>query len=157
MIRDIIANNQTHMLVGNLTMGTTFKVLNWKHELAHAIPDKAVGISLASLAGNELFTSYVTEISPQSFVAAHYHPEGIEIYQILSGQGMMKTGVVVPDNTIKWNHPTEVQSGDFFTIHPGIVHRLENNSLEKLILIVTCSPSNLVHNRVVVEKGYCGI
>ncbi|MBY0501750.1 MAG: cupin domain-containing protein [Alphaproteobacteria bacterium] len=133
-------------------MGVTLKVSNWKREIDYAIPDKAVGISLASLAGNELFTSYVTEILPHSFVAAHYHPKGIEIYQILSGQSVMKTGVILPDSTIKWNQPIEVQSGDFFTIYPGMVHRLENNSPETLVLIVTCSPSNLTHNRVVVEK-----
>jgi mannose-6-phosphate isomerase-like protein (cupin superfamily) len=133
-------------------MKTTLKITNWEHELTHAIYDGAVGISLASLAGNGLFTSYVTEILPHSFIAAHYHPEGIEIYQILTGNGVMKTGIVLRDTTIKWNQPAEVQSGDFFTIHPGTVHRLENNSSENLILIVTCSPSNLTDNRVVVEK-----
>ncbi len=131
---------------------TTLKISNWQDELKNAVPDKAVGISLASLAGNELFTSYVTEILPHSFVAAHYHPEGVEIYQILSGRGMMKTGSVFSNNIIKWEQPTIVQSGDFFTILPEMVHRLENNSSEKLILIVTCSPSNLTYNRVVVEK-----
>ena len=133
-------------------MEAALKVSNWRHELAHAVPDKAVGISLASLAGNDRFTSYVTEMPPHSFVAAHYHPEGIEIYQILSGQGVMKTGVALPDSAIKWNQPTEVQDGDFFTIHPGMVHRLENNSPKNLILIVTCSPSNLENNRIVVER-----
>ena len=133
-------------------MENILKVLNWEHELAHAIPDKAVGISLASLAGNELFTSYVTEILPHSFVAAHYHPEGIEIYQILSGHGVMETGVVSSNGAVKWNPSKEVRSGDFFTIYAGMVHRLENNSSEKLILIVTCSPSNLTYNRVVTEK-----
>jgi quercetin dioxygenase-like cupin family protein len=130
-------------------MKNDLKIFNWEHELSSAIPDKAVGISLAYLAGNDLFTSYVTEISPGSSVAAHYHPEGIEIYQILFGKGIMKTGSVLPDASVNWNQPAEVQSGDFFTIHPEVVHQLENNSSEKLILIVTCSPTNLSHNRIV--------
>lgn len=130
-------------------MKNDLKVSNWKHELSHAIPDKAVGISLAPLAGNDLFTAYVTEISPGSWVIPHYHPEGIEIYQILSGKGIMKTGSIVTDKSINWNQCTEVTSGDFFTIHPGVVHQLENNSSENLLLIVTCSPTNLSYNRIV--------
>lgn len=132
-------------------MKNDLKVCNWIHELDNAILDPSVGISLAPLAGNDLFTSYVTEILPGAHVAAHYHPEGIEIYQILSGRGFMKTGSVSTDKSISWNQGIEVGSGDFFTIYPGVVHRLENNSPEKLILIVTCSPSNLGFNRIVTE------
>lgn len=122
--------------------------MNW----AMAIPDKAVGISLAPLAGKDLFTSYVTEIPPGVSVAAHYHPEGIEIYQILSGKGLMKTGSVVADQSVKWDQCAEVTSGDFLTIHPDTVHQLENNSPERLTLIVTCSPTNLNYNRIVTQK-----
>jgi mannose-6-phosphate isomerase-like protein (cupin superfamily) len=125
------------------------KISNWAHELTKAVPDTKVGISLACLAGNDQFTSYVAEINPGAHVTAHYHPVGIEIYQILSGRGVMKTGSILADEVILWSQPVEVQGGDFFTIHPNIVHQLENNSSEKLILIVTCSPSNLGHNRIV--------
>lgn len=127
------------------------KVSHWAHELGNAIPDKAVGISLAPLAGNDSFTSYVTEIPPGVSVAAHYHPEGIEIYQILSGKGLMKTGSVTAGHSVRWEQCVDVTSGDFFTIHPGTVHQLENNSSERLILIVTCSPTNLSYNRIVTE------
>jgi len=130
-------------------MKNDLKISNWEHELINAIPDKAVGISLSSLAGNDLFTSYVAEIALGSCVGAHYHPVGIEIYQILSGRGLMKTGSVLADKSIRWNQCVEVKKGDFFTIHPGVVHQLENNYSERLILIVTCSPTNLRHNRVV--------
>lgn len=133
-------------------MKNDLKISNWEHELSHAIPDKAVGISLAPLAGNDLFASYVTEIHSGACVAAHYHPEGIEIYQILSGKGFMKTGSVLADSTINWDQGVEVKSGDFFTIHPGVVHQLENNTSESLILIVTCSPTNLRYNRIVTEQ-----
>lgn len=133
-------------------MKNDLKVSNWEHELCNAIPDKAVGISLAPLAGNDVFASYVTEIPSGACVAAHYHPEGIEIYQILSGKGFMKTGSVSADSTINWNQDLEVKNGDFFTIHPGVLHQLENNSSERLILIVTCSPTNLRHNRIVTEQ-----
>lgn len=128
------------------------KISNWTRELSQAVPDKEVGISLAYLAGNDQFTSYAIELTPGSHVAAHYHPEGIEIYQILFGQGLMKTGSLKVDKTIVWNTPVDVQTGDFFTIHPGIVHRLENNSSEKLILIATCSPSHIEYNRVIVDE-----
>jgi mannose-6-phosphate isomerase-like protein (cupin superfamily) len=128
------------------------KVSHWAHELGNAIPDKAVGISLAPLAGNDLFTSYVAEIPAGVSVAAHYHPKGIEIYQILSGKGLMKTGSVAADQSVKWDQCVEVTSGDFFTIHPSTVHQLENNSSERLILIVTCSPTNLSYNRIVTEQ-----
>lgn len=132
-------------------MKNDLKVCNWMRELDNAIPDQSVGISLAPLAGTDLFTSYVTEIPVGNRVAAHYHPKGIEIYQILSGRGFMKTGSVLPDQSINWDHGVEVGSGDFFTIHPGVVHQLENTFSEKLILIVTCSPSNLGDNRIVTK------
>lgn len=133
-------------------MKNDLKVSHWAHELSKAIPDKAVGISLAPLAGNDLFTTYVTELRAGACVAAHYHPEGVEIYQILAGKGLMKTGSVASDHSVKWDQCTEVKSGDFFTIHPGTVHKLENNSSERLILIVTCSPTNLSYNRIVTEQ-----
>lgn len=133
-------------------MKNDLKVSNWVHELSNVIPDKAVGISLAQLAGNDLFTSYVTEIRAGASVAAHYHPKGIEIYQILSGKGLMKTGTLLADQSVKWDQCVEVKNGDFFTIHPGVVHKLENNSSERLILIVTCSPTNLSYNRIVTEQ-----
>ncbi|MBY0271799.1 MAG: cupin domain-containing protein [Alphaproteobacteria bacterium] len=133
-------------------MKNDLKVSHWAHELSNAIPDKAVGISLAPLAGDDLFTSYVAEIPVGACVAAHYHPKGIEIYQILAGKGLMKIGSVTADQPVRWDQCREVTSGDFFTIHPGIVHQLENNSLERLILIVTCSPTNLSYNRIVTEQ-----
>lgn len=128
------------------------KVSHWTHELSNAIPDKAVGISLAPLAGNDLFTSYVTEIPAGACVAAHYHPKGIEIYQILSGKGLIKIGSIAADQSVRWDQCREVTSGDFITIQPGSVHQLENNSSERLILIVTCSPTNLSYNRIVTEQ-----
>lgn len=133
-------------------MKKDLKVSHWAHKLSNASPDKAVGISLAPLAGDDSFTSYVTEIPEGAYVAAHYHPEGSEIYQILSGKGLMKTGSVAADQSVKWDQCAEVTSGDFFTIHPGTVHQLENNSSERLILIVTCSPTNLSYNRIVTEQ-----
>jgi len=130
-------------------MITDLKISNLDRELLNAVPDPEVGISLSFLAGNDQFASYAVELKPGAHVAPHYHPAGVEIYQILSGNGLMKTGLVLPNKSIAWNQSIEVQSGDFFTIYPGIVHKLENNSSERLILIVTCSPSNLDHNRIV--------
>ena len=42
----------------------------------------------------------------------------------------MKTGSVMADNAIRWDQPADVKSGDFFTIHAGVVHTLENNFSE---------------------------
>ncbi|MBP9691961.1 MAG: cupin domain-containing protein [Alphaproteobacteria bacterium] len=130
-------------------MATKLKISNWAQELSHAVADEAVGISLSPLAGNDQFTSYVVDLKPGAHVTPHYHPTGIEIYQILSGQGVMKTGTVAPGKDIIWDQIVDVKGGDFFTIDPGIVHELENNSADRLILIVTCSPSHLEKNRVV--------
>ena len=130
------------------------KIENLNRELINAIPDPEVGISLAYLAGDDQFASYGIELKPGAFVAPHYHPAGIEIYQILSGKGLMNTGLVGSEKSIAWDQPVEVQGGDFFTIHPHVVHKLENNSTDSLILIATCSPTNLTHNRVVVKEDY---
>ncbi len=126
------------------------KISKMPHQMINAAPDAEVGISLAYLAGNDQFTSYAAEIKPGAHIAAHYHPEGIEIYQIFSGKGLIKTGLRDKNNTVIWDTPVEVECGDFFTIYPNVIHKLENNSSELLILIATCSPNNLDYNRVVI-------
>jgi hypothetical protein len=69
-------------------MTTHLKISNWAEELYHATLDEKVGISLSPLAGNTQFTSYVVDLKPGAHVTPHYHPEGIEVYQILSVRGL---------------------------------------------------------------------
>ena len=46
--------------------------------LSDAIPDRAVGVSLAHLAGDEQFSMYATELPPNKQLNAHYHQAGNE-------------------------------------------------------------------------------
>ena len=127
-------------------------IKDWQSALAEAKTDEEVGISLGFLGGDDTLHVYAIAIPPSQSVNAHYHPEGVEIYQILEGKGKIKSGYPRADQTVDWLEAKVVKAGDFLTIPAGTVHQLQNDSGERLILIVTCSPSNLQDNRVVTRK-----
>jgi mannose-6-phosphate isomerase-like protein (cupin superfamily) len=127
------------------------EVKNWQSVLAQAIQDNAVGISIAYLSGNEEFSMYVTEIKPNSQVGAHYHSKGVEIYQILEGQGVIHIGEPLKDAQVAWVEEVIVKKGDFFTILPGQVHQLKNPYKEKLVLVFGCPSDHLSSDRVVIK------
>jgi quercetin dioxygenase-like cupin family protein len=127
-------------------------IKNWHSALNEAVLDDKAGIRIAKLVGNDDFSMYVTEILPKATVNAHYHSHGIEIYHILSGQGVIYTGAPINDNQTNWNESAIVKDGDFFVIEPGMVHQLKNPFEESLILIFGCPISHLSTDRVVVTN-----
>jgi mannose-6-phosphate isomerase-like protein (cupin superfamily) len=127
------------------------KITNWEKALNHAKADSAVGIRIAPLTEDIYFGMYVTEILPSKKVGAHYHQEGIEVYSILSGYGILHTAL--PDHQ---NDPIDIRSkpvkaGDFFNIHPGVIHQLANTGNEPLILVFGCPASHLSSDRILTE------
>lgn len=133
-------------------MTCNFKISHWEHALENTLSEKTAGITLIPLAGNELFTSYVTEIYAGTHAAVHSPSEKIKIYQIMLGKGFMKTGFLLTDQSVNWNQYLEVKTGDFVTIQPGVVHQLENHSSERLVVIITCPPTTLDHKDIVIEE-----
>jgi mannose-6-phosphate isomerase-like protein (cupin superfamily) len=129
------------------------EIKNWEEVLNQAKKDDMVGISIAYLTGNEEFSVYVTELQPHSQVGAHYHQSGIEVYTILSAQGVIHTGQPTGNGEVNWHTPKQVKQGDFFTIEPGTVHQLKNPYDEKLVLVFCCPQAHLGEDRVVCGKA----
>lgn len=115
--------------------------------------DKAVGIRIDHITGDDAFSFYGAEIGPNQKVGAHFHESGIEIYQIVEGQGTMHIGKPAGNLEVDWQESFPVRKGDCFTIDEGMAHQLDNDSDQPMILVVGCPKSHLAANRVVV-KGY---
>jgi quercetin dioxygenase-like cupin family protein len=126
-------------------------VTNWREALNKAKADPAVGIRIAPLTQNETFGMYVTEILPNKKVTAHYHQEGIEIYSILAGNGMLYTASPNRQNEPTYIQEKAVKTGDFFNIEPGVIHQLVNLGQDPLILVFGCPGSHLSSDRVITK------
>jgi len=131
-------------------MEKSSNVKNLYQVIQSAKLDEAVGIRIDYLTGSDLFSFYGAEIAPHKKVGAHFHETGIEIYQIVHGQGRMHTGIVNEHLEVDWQASFIVQKGDCFTIEEGEVHQLDNDSDDPLLLVVGCPKSHLSINRTVV-------
>ena len=126
---------------------------NLYEKIENAKLDDVVGIRVAHLTGSDEFSLFGAEIAPRRKVGAHYHKSGIEIYQIVEGNGMMHTGLPDNNNNVNWHNSMRVKKGDCFTVNEGEVHQLANENDSKLIAIICCPKSHLSTDRIVV-KGY---
>jgi len=115
--------------------------------------DDAVGIRLDHITGDDAFSFYGAEIGPNKKVGTHFHESGMEIHQIVQGQGTMHIGRPDDNLEVDWQDSFAVQKGDCFTIEEGMAHQLDNDPDQPMILVVGCPKSHLSFNRVLV-KGH---
>jgi mannose-6-phosphate isomerase-like protein (cupin superfamily) len=134
-------------------MKISSKINNLYQVIKSANLDETVGIRIGYLTGSDAFSFYGAEIAPFKKVGAHFHESGIEIYQIVQGQGTMHTGIPDENLEVAWQDSFAVQQGDCFTIEEGEVHQLDNDNDHPLLLVVGCPESHLSTNRTVVT-GY---
>lgn len=137
------------------------QITNISKTLKNAKMDKKVGIKIVKLTGDDKCGMYVAEIAPGKSVRPHYHGKGVEIYQILKGQGIMKIGKVIKsfDSDSLRSEPSgsktgqgkKVKSGDCFSIFGGEVHQLFNKAKTKLILLFICPDSHMNKDRFFIE------
>jgi mannose-6-phosphate isomerase-like protein (cupin superfamily) len=90
---------------------------------------------------------YIAELKAGKKLSAHYHKEGVEIYQILDGEGIIEIGKLSGYTTL-WDGSYEVRPGDVFEIAPKMVHRLSNHGWKELRLIFFTTPSHLGEDRI---------
>ncbi len=119
---------------------------NFYELLDAALMDEKAGIKIQRVTGDENFSFFIAEILPNTWLRPHYHESGIELYQILDGKGVMKTGKRERDQII-WEEEFPVEKGDCFTIPEGIVHQIGNLTPDSLIAGFTCPPSHLGNDR----------
>ncbi|MBU1193666.1 MAG: cupin domain-containing protein [Proteobacteria bacterium] len=94
---------------------------------------------------------FIARLLPKKTLSAHYHTEGSEIYQILSGKGQMNTGKL-SEGRIIWHDSFHIESGDIFEIKPGIVHQLSNKNQKDLDIIFITPPSHLGEDRIFIPS-----
>lgn len=111
---------------------------------SEAKADKAAGIHIAKLLDSHQLGHYATELPPGTKINPHYHRHGEELYLILRGSGSIH--LWKPGEQARTSQ--RVQFGSVFTIPAGIVHQLENDSDESLVLVFSCHPDHLGDDRV---------
>ncbi len=132
-------------------MNSTLDLSNIKEALKEAKPDGAVGIRISKLTGNDIVAFYAAGIDGYKRVGAHYHNEGIELYQIIEGTGNIFIGSPRSDGEVDWKEPVKVVAGDCFTVTAGEVHQLINSSGNQLIIVFVCPYSHISTDRTVVK------
>jgi mannose-6-phosphate isomerase-like protein (cupin superfamily) len=112
--------------------------------------DQKTGIRITRITGDDTCSLYAAEIAPETRLRPHYHEHGIELYQILEGAGIMKTGKQ-SQSVIVWEEEFPVTKGDCFTIAEGMVHQLANPYDVPLLAAFVCPPSHVAGDRYFVE------
>ena len=114
------------------------KISNINTSLNSTEMDEKAGIKLAYLTGDDNSSVFAIELKQGQFIPPHYHKKGIETYFILDGQGIVQTGAI-ENEKVFWMDERQVNTGDYFTINPGVAHRFRNIS-EKVLRIIATAP-----------------
>lgn len=115
--------------------------------------DEAAGIRIATALDDPTNAYYITDIPPGQSVNPHFHRDGDEVYIILGGSGVIHTWDAEDPSRIE---SQAIEGGSIFKIPPGMVHQLENDGAQPLILLFACAPDHLGSDRVVVPSALCG-
>lgn len=118
-------------------------IINWKSIIDNCKFDSSVGIRIAKIAGNNEFSTFITEIDPAKSVNPHYHEFGDEHYHIIKGNGQ----IYLKD--IKTNEETmaDISEGSSFIVGENILHKLINTGTSTLILMFSCPHTHLESDR----------
>jgi len=130
----------------------TITLQNIYTSLSNAVPDPAVGISLAHLMGDENFSYYVTQIPPQSQLTAHFHQHGNELYQVIEGKGVIWITDAKTKNLAHQNTRYDIGTGDTFLVPEMTIHQLSNPGPKPLIMMFGCPQSHITSDRQLTEN-----
>ena len=92
---------------------------------------------------------FAAELKAGKKLPAHFHNQGTEIYQILSGEGTFELGRMA-DGQVKWEERSQVREGDLFEVQAGQVHRLSGGQMDLRLLFIT-PPDHLGDDRTFIE------
>ncbi|HYF81940.1 MAG TPA: cupin domain-containing protein [Clostridia bacterium] len=122
------------------------EVFNIYQMFSQLIQDEKSDIQVLKLTDG-IMSMLIAELKAGKKLSAHYHNEGVEIYQIFEGEGNVELGKLSGD-TILWDNSYTVKTGDVFEVQPKMVHRLSNNSDKVLRIIFFAPPSHLGEDRI---------
>lgn len=124
--------------------------------LENAPIDPEVGIAVTQLAGQPDLALYVARIEAGKVIAPHFHTQGSESYQVVSGSGLMRLGWPVSETEekpkVNWQKEFSIEAGDCFVVLEGQVHQLVNTSDEALIAIFGCSENHMGPDRIICQS-----
>lgn len=121
-------------------------------ELAITSLDNNSGIKLVKLTGDKDISLYAADIAPKTELRPHYHKFGIETYQILKGEGVMKIGRL-KNGKADWTETFTAKLGDCFSIEEGLVHQILNNSDSPLLVVFSCPESHVGSDRFFIDNN----
>lgn len=124
------------------------KIFNTTQVFSLLQQDEKSDITLRRLTESSL-SVYAAELKAGKKLPAHYHHTGGEIYQVVSGEGLMETGRV-EGTSVVWTASFPIKAGDVFEVPPAMVHKLYNPGIAALRLIFFTPPSHLEEDRVFV-------
>ena len=125
-------------------------IINIYTLLENTPEDPLVKIRITRITGDENLSLYAAILEPGVKVRPHFHKTGIETYQVIEGEGVIKIGR--PEGTkVIWTDTAPVQKGDCFTVEPGIVHQLENTGQVPMYASFCCSPDHLAGDRFFID------
>ena len=109
------------------------------------------GIFIQQLSNDADFAGFLTFVKPGVSSKPHYHKEGIEIYHVLSGEGLLQTWQ--KDNA-KVVDQQKIAKGHFYNIAPNVVHQIKNKGSEDLKMMFFCDPKHISIDRVEVRMRH---
>lgn len=118
-------------------------IIEWSNILKNCDYDKKVGIKIAKIAGNNLFSTFITEIDQNKFVNPHYHNNGEEHYHIISGEGEMIFKNILTNK----KQSLIIKAQESFVVPDKTLHQLINIGNSPLILMFSCPLSHLTDDR----------
>ncbi|QBR83939.1 cupin domain-containing protein [Legionella israelensis] len=118
-------------------------VINGFDALDTVKPDQD-GIYFAPLIDKGNMGFAIESIPPGKEVTRHYHKEGLDFFMVVSGKGILHTAELDSDGKkVKNEQQQAIKAGDIFAVDPGIIHGMENNSAEPLV-VANCAPATHV-------------
>lgn len=116
-------------------------------------------MTIAHLSGTPESRLHAVLLRPGEKDLPHYYTYSADIYVVLKGTGaiysryLWKESVIPPDGECdigfpETNEPVIVQTGDSFSIPPGLVFQLHNCGEEDLLLLLACPDTNLSGDRL---------
>ncbi|MHC1719434.1 MAG: cupin domain-containing protein [Clostridiaceae bacterium] len=121
------------------------KIQNINLLFASLIQDEKSDVQMLPLTEGAM-SLILAELKTNKKLPAHYHSEGTEIYQIISGEGTVEFGELQNGNVL-WGDRLKIKEGDVFEVMPYIVHRLSNYGNEVLRMIFFAPSSHMGSDR----------
>lgn len=118
-------------------------ITKWRYIIDDCAYDPSVGIKIAQLAGDENFSTFISEIGINKSVNPHYHKHGDEHYHIISGSGKIDLKNVVTGE----ESSSAVSAQESFVVPENVLHKLTNTGNTPLILMFSCPLSHLNADR----------